>query len=208
MNVLVSAIASVLLFLSSSNAFQVSSATSALNYRSQTTSTVLFDTTSEVDELLKNDYPVFYNLVMSKNTDLWKDLSNASTNPDVGGFTIFAPNDEAMEKLGKKKLDQLLDDRNRETAEKIAAFHAVAEPVGAWDLITSGGIVTVGGVVDVGKSKVGGFFGFGGEEDGGVTVSGAKILQSKQVGTCQVHEMDNLISPNILWRYMDQLRIL
>lgn len=142
---------------------------------------------------------------MSKNEEVWK----AVTNPDSpAGFTIFAANDEAMNAIGEKKLNQLLDDRNRETAEKIATYHAVPEPVGAWDLITSGGIVTVGGEVMVGKSKVGGFMGFGGKEDGGVLVSGSKILETKMVENCIVHEMDGLISPDILWRYMDQLRIL
>ena len=194
------------------SAFQVASPISISRSHMKSPSqslTALQDATTDVEELLQTSYPMFYNLIISKNADVWKVITSPSTDPDVpSGFTIFAPNDEAMNKLGKKKLDQLLDDRNRETAEKIASFHAVAEPVGAWDLITSGGIVTVGGVVDVGKSKVGGFFGFGGEEDGGVTVSGAKILETKMVESCVVHEMDGLISPDILWRYMDQLRIL
>lgn len=206
-------VASVCILSASSSAFQAMSPVSIsmrhfTKYRS-VSSTSLKDTVSEVEELLQGSYPTFYNLVMRKNAEAWKTISSAPTDPDTpDGFTIFAPNEEAMEKLGRKKLDQLLDDRNRETAEKIAAFHAVSEPVGAWDLITSGGIKTVGGVVDVGKSKVGGFFGFGGEEDGGVTVNGAKILESKMVDNCVVHEMDGLISPEILWRYMDQLRIL
>mmetsp|Transcript_2608 Transcript_2608/g.4005 ORF Transcript_2608/g.4005 Transcript_2608/m.4005 type:complete len:206 (-) Transcript_2608:123-740(-) len=205
MNLLTSVLASALLFLSTATAFQVTSPISISRNKPQT---ILRDTLSEVDELVKKEYPIFYNLILSKNTELWKDLGSAAADTAIGGFTIFAPNDEAMEKLGKKKLDQLVDDRNSETAEKIAAFHAVAEPVGAWDLITSGGIVTVGGVVDVGKSKIGGFFGFGGKEDGGVTVSGSKIIKTTQFGTTVVHEMDGLISPEIMWRYMDQLRIL
>jgi len=210
-----SSLGSALLFLSTSAAFQVTSPIAKSCRYDSRPSTVLYDTASDVDELLKQDYPTFYNLIMSKNADLWKDLSKASADasedPNAtssNGFTIFAPNDEAMEKLGEKKLNQLLDDRNRETAEKVAAFHAVEEPVGAWELINSAGVKTFGGEVNVGKSKVGGFFGFGGKEDGGVTVSGAKIIQSKQVGSCVVHEMDGLISPEILWRYMDQLRIL
>ena len=205
MNLLTTVLASALLFLSTSTAFQVTSPISISRNKPQT---ILRDTLSEVDGLVKKEYPIFYKLILSRNTDLWKDLGAAEADDTIGGFTIFAPNDEAMENLGKKRLDQLVDDRNSETAEKIAAFHAVAESVGGWELITSGGIVTVGGVVDVGKSKVGGFFGFGGKEDGGVMVSGSKIIQTKQIGKTVVHEMDGLISPEILWRYMDQLRIL
>lgn len=204
----------ILLISTSSDAFQLTSPILAPKsqqihhgntiHRSQQSPTTVLHA-SEAEELLKEDYPIFYNLVMSKSTDTsWK------SNSADGGFTIFAPNDEAMEKLGKQKLDQLLDDRNRETAEKIASFHTVDESVGAWDLINSGGIKTLGGEVPVGKSKVGGFLGWGGKEDGGITVNGAKILQTRNVDSSGVivHEMDGLINPELLWRYMDQLRIL
>ena len=63
------------------------------------------------------------------------------------------------------------------------------------------------GDLPVGKTKKGGFLGFGGEEDGGVTVNGAKILESFEVTNCVVHEVDDLVHPKLLWRYMDQLRI-
>lgn len=202
-----SAIPLVVFHSTSATAFQLT--LPIAKSRPSPTTTSLYDTTSEVDALLKQDYPIFYNLVMCKNATVWKELNNALEDPDKpNGFTIFAPNDEAMENLGKKRLDQLLDDRNREAAEKVAAYHAINEPVGAWDLITSGGIKTMGGDVKVGKSKVGGFMGWGGKEDGGVNVNGAKVLQTKQVDQCLVHEMDGIISPELVWRYMDQLRIL
>lgn len=163
---------------------------------------ILHDTTLDVQDTLKSDYPIFYKLVMSKNADVWKSLRSSE------GFTIFAPTDSAMEALGTKRLNQLLDDRNRETAEKIAAYHAVSEPVGAWDLINSGGVRCLGGDVRVGKSKVGGFLGFGGKEDGGILLNGAKITQTREIDKCILHEVSALISPELLWRYMDQLRIL
>lgn len=191
-------------FMQSTYGFQPSSHITSLTQSRVHSSTCLFDTASEVEENLKENHAIFYNLILSKNKNVWKELSD----PNAKGFTIFAPNDEAMESLGKQKLNQLVDDRNRETAEKIAEWHVVNEPVGAWDIINSGGVVTMGGTVDIGKSKVGGFLGFGGEEDGGVLVSGRKILESKQVDKVTIHVMDGLVSPNILWRYMDQLRIL
>ncbi len=49
--------------------------------------------------------------------------------------------------------------------------------------------------------------GIGGKEDGGVTINGAKILSTTEVDTCLIHEVDALVSPEILWRYCDQLRI-
>ena len=65
----------------------------------------------------------------------------------------------------------------------------------------------MGGDVIIERSVSGGFFGVGGKEDGSVTINGAKVLSSTEVGKGIVHEMDGLISPSLLWRYMDQLRI-
>ena len=61
------------------------------------------------------------------------------------------------------------------------------------------------------RSVSGGFLGVGGREDGGVTLNGSKVVNTFEFDdgdkTCIVHEMDGLISPTILWRYADQLRI-
>ncbi len=168
-----------------------------------TVSTTLFRDTAQVEEVLTSQYPMFMKLIMSKNSEMWKQLSDAS----ASGFTIFAPTDDAMKALGDKKLSQLDDDRNGETAEKIASFHAIGERVTADELYNSGGVVTMAGVVDVGRSKTGGFMGLGGQEDGGVTINGAKILQTFEVDRSFIHEVDALVSPEILWRYVDQLRI-
>jgi hypothetical protein len=44
-----------------------------------------------------------------------------------------------------------------------------------------------------------------------VTLNGSKVVKSTEFTEddklCIVHEMDGLISPNIVWRYADQLRI-
>ena len=145
---------------------------------------------------------MFSKLIMSKNSDVWKEISEAKE-----GFTIFAPNDDAMRNIGEKRLGQLDDIRNDETARKIAAFHAVTEPVSAQELFNSGGVVTVGGVVDVGRSRTGGFLGIGAKEDGGTTVNGANVVQTLEFDDALIHEMDALISPELLWRFADQLRI-
>jgi len=185
--------------------FQSSSPLTFTSTTSRPSNTFLRDT-SQVEDILKEQYPIFHELIMSRNVDVWKQLSDASS--DESGFTIFAPNDDAMQNLGSKKLGQLGDVRNDETAEKIAAFHAVREPVSSAELFNSGGIITIGGVVDVGRSKTGGFLGIiGGKEDGGITVNGAKVVQTLKIDNSLIHEMDALISPELLWRFADQLRI-
>ena len=73
----------------------------------------------------------------------------------------------------------------------------------------SGGILTLAGdePIPVDRSTSGGMFGMGGKEDGGVVVGGAKVVSSTPLAGGVLHEVDGLISPSILWRYMDQLRI-
>ena len=106
-----------------------------------------------------------------------------------------------------KRRQQFADDRNRETVEKIASFHVLGEPVTADELFASGGVITLGGNIPVERSTTGGIFGFGGKEDGGATINGAKVMESVNVADSVIHTVDKLVSPNILWRYMDQLRI-
>ena len=154
----------------------------------------------EARSFLEN-YPAFYNLI-DKNDELWKKLS------DGDGYTMFVPTEEAFQELGDKKLKQMEDVRNTETKNKIGAFHCVAETVTYEQLYNSGGVVTLGGeAVNVDRTKTGGMFGVGGQDDGGLLINGAKVLQTYEVGPGMIYEVDKLVNPNILWRYMDQLRI-
>ena len=153
-----------------------------------------------VKNFLKENYPAF-SMILEKNDGVWKALGGA----EGGGFTIFAPNAAAFE--GGNKKPQLLDPRNLETTEKIGAYHVIAEVVTADQLYNSGGIITIGGEIPVDRSVSGGFFGVGGKEDGGVTVNSAKIVQSFELGSGVLHEVDDFVSPTTMWRYMDQLRI-
>jgi len=133
-------------------------------------------------------------------------------NDSDAGYTVFAPNDDAFKALGDKKLMQLKDDRNREMAEKIAAYHVIAEQVTADALFDAGGVITMGGEVPIERTVSGGLFGVGGKEDGGVALNSAKVVNTFEFSDdtgkmCIVHEVDAFVSPNILWRYADQLRI-
>jgi len=155
-----------------------------------------------VRQTLKEQYPNFSKL-LNLNDSVWKSIGAGYSN----GFTIFAPTNQAFESMGATKQGQLLDERNLETSQKMAAFHVINERVTADDLFNSGGVITLGGEVAVERSKSGGMFGVGGQEDGDVLVNQVKVLRSIELGSGIVHEVDGLICPNIMWRYMDQLRI-
>jgi len=143
-----------------------------------------------------------------------------------GPVTIFAPTEAAFEELGSKKLSQLKDPRNAEIVEKLAGYHMVAgSAVTAVELMTEdwtkgrpkdgskpntviAGVMTMSGEVPVGREKTGGILGFAAKETGEIVVGpGASIIQSYIIGDSIVHEMDALVSPDILWRYCDQLQI-
>lgn len=158
----------------------------------------------DVDSFLAKNYPETKGLLESNN-EVLKKLREAS----VSGYTIFAPTPKAFADLGDKKLGQLDDPRNLEVREKIAAYHAISEPVTAEELFNAGGVITCGGEIPT-FLVGGGLFGFlggGDKEDGTVTINGAKLLRSFTLGNSVVHEVDALVSPKILWRYADQLRI-
>lgn len=162
---------------------------------------------SELEGFLAENYPSFYKFVLKPNEKVVKTLRK---NTDFG-FTLFVPNETALEKLGQKKINQLKDVRNLETACKISDFHTIEEEAVSLDVLLGdniGGVLTMGGEVRVGPSQSGGFFGIGGKNDGGVVIgSNARIVRSIQIGAGLVHEVDSLVSPEILWRYVDQLRI-
>ena len=153
-----------------------------------------------VEDFLQKQFPEFFQL-LSKNEEVWKELKTAEA-----GYTLFAPNSKAFSDLDKKKQDQLSDPRNDELVMKIGSYHAIAEPVTAKQIFESGGLITLGGEVPTFLLK-GGFFGFGGGGEETVTINSAKLLYTYEIGPILVHEVDSFVSPKILWRYADQLRI-
>lgn len=163
-----------------------------------------------VREFLEQTYPSFYK-ILNTNDEVWKAIGDDRGDPDIdqaqSGFTVFVPHDAAIQALGEKKQVQLMDARNLETTQKIAGYHVIGEVVTPEQLYNAGGILTVSGDIPVERSVSGGMFGFGGQEDGGVTINKAKVIRTFAIGSGLVYEVDNLVSPGILWRYMDQLRI-
>jgi len=224
------ALACIACTTTTTSAFQSTPLVTAFHRATAASTTTLHETEPDaaaaaVDEVipfLQKYYPTFYEVLVSRN----KDITDALKAPSAG-YTFFAASDSVFEdKLGEKKVVQLRDDRNFETTEKVSGYHFIATEAltdaqlrtedwtvpkstdGSPRPLTIGGVVTLSGELRVGRSKSGGFFGFGGKEDGGIVVGpDAKIIQSKLVGNCMIHEVDNLVSPELLWRYFDQLRI-
>ena len=158
-----------------------------------------------VREFLQNYCPAFYQF-LEMNEEVWKAIGDTEEGADMG-FTVFAPSNEAMQALGDEKMNQLMDERNLETTQRIMGYHVIGEPVSEEALFNAGGVITVSGEVPIERTVSGGLFGIGGQEDGGVTLNGARVLRTAQVGAGLVHEVDGFVAPNIMWRYMDQLRI-
>jgi len=175
------------------------------------------DERPKLDAFLEKKYPSFFSFI---NDDMTMAIKQ-------GAITVFVPNEEAFASLGEKKMAQINDPRNLEIREKMFSYHIIAEEsVDAMTLRTEdwskgkpkdgslpntviAGINTLSGGVPVGRSKSGGFFGWGAKEDGDIVIGPeAKIVKSFNVDGSFVHEVSDLISPTLLWRYCDQLRIL
>eukprot|EP00544_Gedaniella_sp_CCMP2646_P006554 CAMPEP_0202490808 /NCGR_PEP_ID=MMETSP1361-20130828/8103_1 /ASSEMBLY_ACC=CAM_ASM_000849 /TAXON_ID=210615 /ORGANISM="Staurosira complex sp., Strain CCMP2646" /LENGTH=210 /DNA_ID=CAMNT_0049120771 /DNA_START=39 /DNA_END=671 /DNA_ORIENTATION=- len=189
------------------NAFQMQNARVLCSFRHvhwhlATTSSSDGDPTISLEDYLKDHHGIFVQALLTKNDKVWKAIRQEGS-----ACTIFAPSDQDFVDLGDKRRMQFMDDRNKETVEKIASYHVIGEPVTAEELFASGGVITMGGEIQVDRSITGGMFGFWGKEDGGVTINGAKVMETINIGDSIIHSVDTLVSPNILWRYMDQLRI-
>jgi uncharacterized surface protein with fasciclin (FAS1) repeats len=160
---------------------------------------------------------MFYSILLSNNDYLWKMIRD--TVGSGGGCTLFAPTNSALQQLGGKKLQQLQDNRNDEVKNQIASYHVIVDDIVTPEqLYNSGGIRTIAKgenpIVPIERTKqsknIFDTLTGGGQEDGSVTLgSDAHILNTYflQSSNTMVHQTDALISPSILWRYMDQLRI-
>ena len=180
--------------------------------------------TMELEQFLQQEHSMFYALLLDKNEDVWKRVRDNIASS--GACTIFAPTNTAFQALGEKKVQQLQDNRNEEVRNKIGSYHIVLDDsvVTTEQLYNSGGIRTMASgdnpIVPVERSKPSGgnifamFMSQGNnpENDDGTVVLGsnnARITNSiyLQNSNTLIHQIDALISPNILWRYCDQLRI-
>lgn len=173
-----------------------------------------------LENYLQSNYPLFESLLISKIPSIYKTLESS---PE--GYTIFAPSNSVMENVDDKRKVQISDPRNEEITEKLASYHLIPNGKVTWErlkredwtvpkvdgvaALSIGGVLTMAGELRVGRSKSGGFMGFGAKEDGGVVIGNneAKIVKSTTVGNGIVHEVDGFVAPDLIWRYFDQLRI-
>jgi uncharacterized surface protein with fasciclin (FAS1) repeats len=169
-----------------------------------------------IQSYLKSTHPLFETLLLSKIPNIYTILKESDS---TNGYTIFAPSNSVMESLDPKRKLQISDPRNAETTEKLASYHVInngkvtAERLKREDwtvpkidgvaALSIGGVLTLGGELRVGRSKSGGFMGFGAKEDGGVVIGNneARIVKSTNVGSKGVvHEVDSFVAPDLIWR--------
>lgn len=145
----------------------------------------------KLDAFLEKKYPAFYSMINDE-------MANAIKK---GTVTVFVPNEAAFENLGEKKTSQINDPRNLEIREKMGSYHIIAgKSVDAMTLRTEdwskgkpkdgsrpntivAGINTLSGEVPVGRSKSGGFFGWGAKEDGTTKSDCCLYIRSCKSGT-------------------------
>ncbi|KAL7528245.1 hypothetical protein ACHAXR_002348, partial [Thalassiosira sp. AJA248-18] len=158
-----------------------------------------------IETYLKENYPLFESLLLCKIPDIYSTLRSADASD---GYTIFCPSNSIMESIDSGRKVQISDPRNDEVTEKLAAYHVIVNGkvtqerlkredwtvprVDGVAALNIGGVVTMGGELRVGRSKSGGFMGWGAKEDGGVVIGNneAKITKSTNVGNAVVHEVD------------------
>jgi uncharacterized surface protein with fasciclin (FAS1) repeats len=175
-----------------------------------------------IESYLKTNYPLFESTLIANIPNIYSILreSDAST-----GYTLFCANDKVMNDIDQKRKLQISDPRNAEITEKLASYHVIKNgkvtkermtredwtvpKIDGVAALSIGGVLTLGGELRVGRSKSGGFMGFGAKEDGGVVIGNndARVISSVNVGKGIIHEVDGLVAPDLIWRYFDQLRI-
>ena len=103
---------------------------------------------------------------------------------DKGPFTVFAPTDDAFNKLPAGTVENLLKPENKEKLAKILAYHVVPGKVMAADVKTMEAPTAEGSMLNV---KL---------EDGKVTVNNANVIKTDIAATNGViHVIDTVLMP-------------
>jgi len=127
----------------------------------------------------------------AKSTGTFKTLTAALDAADKtemlkekGPYTVFAPSDEAFDKLPKGTVEDLLKPENKKKLGKILAYHVVEGKVMAADVKTMMAKTVNGAELDI---KV---------TDGAVTVNDAKVVKADVVASNGViHVIDTVLMP-------------
>ena len=103
-----------------------------------------------------------------------------------GPFTVFAPTNEAFEKLPEGTVESLLKPENKDKLTAILTYHVVAGKVTAADVVKLSEAKTVQG--SSASIKVG---------DNGVMIDGANVITTDiQCSNGVIHVIDAVILPN------------
>ena len=116
-----------------------------------------------------------------------------------GPFTVFAPTNEAFNKLPAGTVDTLLKPENKATLTKVLTYHVVAGRISAQDLMKkikagkgSAELTTVEGGKLVATLRDGKTIELKDEKGGMATVTIANVFQSNGV----IHVIDTVVMPN------------
>ncbi len=110
------------------------------------------------------------------------ELADVLTN--AGPLTVFAPTNEAFDKLPEGTVDNLLKPENKATLAHIIKYHAAP---GKYDSGNIRGVMGIGQATGD-KVKVE-------TKDGVTTVNGAKVLASVEASNGVVHVIDQVLLP-------------
>ncbi len=103
-----------------------------------------------------------------------------------GPFTVFAPLNEAFEKLGNETLQKLLDPKNKDELVKILTYHAVSGRVHAEDITDQEENATVEG------DKVTAYV-----HHDDIFINQARVVKADEDATNGVaHAVDGVLIPN------------
>ncbi len=116
-----------------------------------------------------------------------------------GPFTVFAPTNEAFNKLPAGTVDTLLKPENKATLTKVLTYHVVAGRISAQDLMKkikegkgSADLTTVEGGKLIATLRDGKTIELKDEKGGMATVTIANVFQSNGV----IHVIDTVVMPN------------
>jgi len=102
-----------------------------------------------------------------------------------GPFTVFAPTDEAFEKLGSRKLKSLLQPENKKALAEILKYHVVPANITAKQAVTAGEAKTLQGSTVEAKIR-----------DGRLEIGGAKVIATDiPAGNGIIHVIDSVLIP-------------
>jgi uncharacterized surface protein with fasciclin (FAS1) repeats len=111
---------------------------------------------------------------------------------DKGAYTLFAPTDEAFEKLPKGTLTKLLLPENKEKLRSLLLYHVIAGKILATDL-KNGEVKTMNGEkvkIDIGSGKI--------------TIDGEKVFSADVIANNGVmHSIGTVLVPKSLEGFVD-----